>query len=95
MGAIQWTDLGRKYIIKRGKRSIKADFGVSISAQPKMLKTDYETYSEDNQKIKLELGGDEDKNLNRQLSLSRISQMNMRFIRNPSKLSFNTVNAAS
>ena len=48
MGAIQWTDLGRKYIIKRGKRSIKADFGVSISAHPKMLRTDYETYSEDN-----------------------------------------------
>ena len=48
MGAIQWTDLGRKYIIKRGKRSIKADFGVSISSHPKMLRTDYETYSEDN-----------------------------------------------
>ena len=33
--------------------------------------------------------------LNRQLSLSRISQLNLRCIRNPSKLNLNTINAAA
>ena len=60
-----------------------------------MLRTDYETYSEDNQKIKVELGGAEDMTLNRQLSLSRISQLNLRCIRNPSRLNLNTINAAT
>ena len=30
LNAIKWTDLGRKYIIKRGKKSILADVDVSI-----------------------------------------------------------------
>ena len=30
MKAIKWTDLGRKYIIKRGKKSMLADIDVSV-----------------------------------------------------------------
>ena len=75
MGAIQWTDLGRKYIIKRGKRSILADVNESIEYS-RQHKTDYDLGNLkqlENRKLrKIELGG-EDKTMSKQLSLSRMS----------------------
>ena len=93
MGAIQWTDLGRKYIIKRGKRSMLADINESVEYS-RQHKTDYDLGNLkqlENQKLrKIELGG-EDKTMTKQLSLSRMSQLNLKNVRNQSNLNLNTI----